>query len=97
MHCLHMGERYVLIVWTNMSDLPYTVERGDCFTSLHIQGCELESKAYNFERYEVVSEGRLKDLLDEDKWYSWEEQEYFSTGIYEAMIPDNQLKRLEAA
>ena len=86
-----MGE-YVLVVWTNMSDVPYQVETGDCFTTLHTTGCDLEEQADNFERYEVMSKERYQDLKDEDQWYCWEEQEYSTVGGYEDMLTDNQLK-----
>lgn len=86
---------YVLVVWTNMSDHPYTIESGDDFVALHTKGCEMEEQADNFERYEVMSAGRLEDILSEDKWYCWEEEEYFSSGVYGCMITDNQMKRLE--
>lgn len=85
---------YVLVVWTNMSDQPYTVERGENFVALHTKGCEMEEQADNFERYEVVSAGRLEDILSEDEWYCWEEEEYFSSGVYEGMLTDNQLHLL---
>ena len=86
---------YVLVVWTNMSDYPYTVERGDNFVALHTKGCEMEEQADNFERYEVMSTGRLQDILSDDIWYCWEEDDYFTSGVYVDMITDNQMKRLE--
>lgn len=86
---------YVLVVWTNMSDQPYAIERGDNFVALHTKGCEMEEQADNFERYEVVSAGRLEDILSDDIWYCWEEQEYWESEVYECMITDNQTKRLE--
>lgn len=69
---------YVLVVWTNMSDHPYPVERGD-----------------NFERYEVMSIEKYQDLVNDDLWYCWEEQEYYESGRYEELLTDNQLKGIK--
>lgn len=87
--------KYVLVVWTNMSDIPYHVETGNCFTTLHTKGCEMEEEADNFEKYEVMSAGSLEDILSGDKWYCWEEQEYTESGRYEDMLTDNQLNNLK--
>lgn len=86
--------KYVLVVWTNMSDMPHQVETGNCFTTLHTLGCEMEDGADNFERYEVMSIEKYQDLRDEDYWYCWEEQEYTESGRYEDMPTDNQLNKL---
>lgn len=86
---------YVLVVWTNMSDHPYPVERGDNFVALHTKGCEMEERADNFERYEVMSIEKYQDLVNDDIWYCWEEQEYTESGRYEEMLTDNQLKGIK--
>ena len=86
---------YVLVVWTNMSDQPYTVERGENFVALHTKGCEMEERADNFERYEVMSIEKYQDLVNDDLWYCWEEQEYTESGRYEEMLTDNQLKGIK--
>lgn len=86
---------YVLVVWTNMSDHPYRVERGDNFVALHTKGCEMEERADNFERYEVMSIEKYQDLVNDDLWYCWEEQEYYESGRYEELLTDNQLKGIK--
>jgi len=69
-----------------MSDHPYPVERGDNFVA---------QRADNFERYGVMSIEKYQDLVNDDLWYCWEEQEYYESGRYEEMLTDNQLKGIK--
>ena len=64
---------YVLVVWTNMSDQPYTVERADNFERYEVMSIEKYQDLVNddlwycWEEHEYYESGRYEEMLTDNQ------------------------------